>query len=233
MRFPDGNRALTDMYFPQFGVYLEINEIYHLKNEEADKYRSQRIFSVTQFQQENIPECALVVFDRKIDEFIDKINKLKKQAVKKESFEPWDYEGQYNPQKHIKRGYISLDSGAVFRTHKDALQCFGYDKGDYQRSIWKVPNTDYIVWFPKLYDNNYWKNELSVDGGLISVENSQSEISERGRASDLEKRRIVFAHETDPLGKTLYRYKGVFKYDHKNSSSRKAIYFKIEDKIDL
>lgn len=122
---------------------------------------------------------------------------------------------RYTATPHIKAGYIDISTNAVFRTHKDALNCFGYQKGHYQRAAWKIPDEicDVIelpynssVWFPTLDDNAAWDNSLSDDGLLI--------IEKKKEADDFRKNdweyRIVMAKSKDGYNRTLYRFIGVF-----------------------
>ncbi|QII38601.1 hypothetical protein G3M83_13425 [Rouxiella badensis] len=100
---------------------------------------------------------------------------------------------------------------ASFRTHKDALNCFGYNKGLYQRAAWTIPPDvcgaldilgSWAVWFPKMYDNDTWKNTLSEDGTLIS------QIHMDPNFTDEEKwdRRVVMAR----LPNKRYQFIGLF-----------------------
>jgi len=236
VRLPNGKRALTDVYFPQFNIHLEIDEGHHstLEAIERDKKRSEQIISVTEMQIKRISIKNLETFDEEINTFVSELKKSKEALIEEKSFTHWDYEGQFNPEQHINRGYISLDIGAMFRTHRDALQCFGYSGGNYQRASWKIPNQDDIdVWFPKLYENKKWNNELSADGNCIYERSIADHESYRQRAKDNACTRVVFGHETDTFGKTLYRFKGVFKYDENMSKGNAVTYKKICDRYKL
>lgn len=43
---PNG-RALTDMFFPQFGLHIEVDEPYHLSKKEQDRLRQSDIINAT------------------------------------------------------------------------------------------------------------------------------------------------------------------------------------------
>lgn len=49
VRFPDGSRALTDLYFPQFNLHLEIDEKFHEGQKEEDLIRELDIIQVTEY----------------------------------------------------------------------------------------------------------------------------------------------------------------------------------------
>ena len=43
----DGKYYLTDLYFPQLKLHIEVDENHHIQNEKADKLRSTDIVNVT------------------------------------------------------------------------------------------------------------------------------------------------------------------------------------------
>ncbi len=51
---PDGKYALTDMYFPQLGIHIEIDEGHHKTNIESDKAREENIVRVTDHEVKRI-----------------------------------------------------------------------------------------------------------------------------------------------------------------------------------
>lgn len=236
VRLENGKRALTDMYFPQFELHLEIDERHHekLENEINDRERSRSIIDRTNHRIVRIKmptknnNRTLEDVNNDVNDFI---SNLQKKAEKKQ-FIPWDYENRYSPKRHIEKEYIDLNSNAVFRTHKDVLQCFGYEGGHHQRGAWRIPNAPEptIIWFPKLYENGIWKNSLSEDGKVII---EKSDINpERKNYSE---KRVVFAHATDELGKTLYRYLGVFDKGHEDENNIKdgVKFTRISERYDL
>ncbi|MBW6100161.1 hypothetical protein KZ774_08700 [Escherichia coli] len=63
-----------------------------------------------------------------------------------------------------------------------------------------------MVWFPKLYGNSDWGNELTDDGNKIIERNIKDDEGYTERWD----KRIVMAHSRDELNRTLYRFLGVF-----------------------
>ena len=239
IRKQDGTIALVDLFFPQFDTYLEIDEQQHAHSEHrlADARRSQSIFEVTGFTEKRIAvfnECGdltLSEVSKEVDCFVsDLITQKNNQGS---SFVNWDFENQFCPEPHIERGYINLTSKAVFRTHRDALRCFGYVKGNYQRGSWRLPYDDKkMVWFPKLYRNQGWDNML-VDLKTIKEFKNENHAEHLERVLNIPRMRITFAHETNTLGQTLYRYKGVFELDEDATSQSGVIYRKVDDEVRL
>jgi len=230
VRFSSNDWALVDLYFPQFHLHLEIDEKQHGKTQHEidDKKRTASIIEATGHSKPDrikayikkndkyVPRL-LSEFDLEIDKFIEKIRKLKEQQILKDHFVPWDLNKQYAPEPHKERGIIDLSIGAAFRTHQIALSCFGYGGKDYRKAAWKVPYLDdTIVWFPKLYANKDWVNSLENNGKAIvekyigENDNKKKRLLKTTGKPDTRNTRIVFAHEADALGKTLYRFKGVF-----------------------
>ncbi len=235
VRRPDGTRALTDIFFPQFGIHLEIDEPHHKNQENEDFKREQDIIQITnhQIKRIKIPENSdAITVTAKVRDEVDKIIELikgfKEDAIKEKSFIPWDYEGRYSADPVISRGIVSIKDNVVFRTQVEALRCFGFRGNGWQRGAWIIPDgTHDTVWFPRLYRHGIWHNELTDEGETIyeraiKVEDDVS-VYEEGIRS-IEKQRsnnskysdrkyIVFAKARDALGFNLLRYVGSFKMD--------------------
>lgn len=253
VRRPDGKRALTDMYFPQFGVHIEIDEGQHftLEHAEADKRREQDIVSVTEHDIWRVP-AAVEQTDGKIDalplgqiavktdEFILKLKSLKQTQQRNGTFVPWDFEGRYDPFSYQGFDEVAVSQNVLFRRQAEALRLFGYTGGNYQRGVWHLKNVENkFVWFPRLYKQENWDNELSADGMKI-YERPTSEKTRAYRSGSSEHysekdERIVFARAKDVLGNTLYRYVGTFKLNEAASKPFETQFDRIRDseKINL
>ncbi|AJZ90864.1 hypothetical protein VW41_18525 [Klebsiella michiganensis] len=228
IRKNDGKIYLADLFFPQLGLYLEIDEGHH-DSEDAkirDAIRRLDITEATGFREERIPASNVTIneLDKYIDKFIKLVKELKSTLLHKKTFEPWDYEHRYTACNHIKKGMITVGPEALFRHHKDALNCFGYEKGHHQAGHWNIPEHvnkiiglegKNMIWFPKLYEQKDWKNSLSDDGKVITEYPNDLEKSYTERWDH----RIVMAHSRDELNRTLYRFLGVFRADPATLSS--------------
>ena len=83
-----------------------------------------------------------------IDGFVKFIIDRKKQYVSEKKFIPWDYYNKYDPDIHIKRGYLDIKDNVGFLIKKDALRVFGYKGGHYHRALRKIEGTKKKeVWF--------------------------------------------------------------------------------------
>ena len=224
VRLPD-RHALTDLYFPQFGLHLEVDEGHHLEpvNVENDELRLRAIVEATAHDVARIPvvvdqdgvkvERPLEDICKDVEAFIERIRTLKESGQRDGTFLPWDFEERYRPEPHIAKGYVSVADGVLFKYQIDALRCFGFTGEGWQRGAWRIKDgSGDWVWFPRLYPHGMWNNELSEDGSTIY----ERALGEEGRASiakqlkDTSGDRIVFARRTDSLGQTLYQYVGTF-----------------------
>ena len=113
----------------------------------------------------------------------------------------------------------------------DACNCFGHNykpKGVWKGAASHPIEKDSTLWFPKLYENKNWDNKISDDGIVITERkkiNNEKHIKDDIRDNH-DKKIIVFAHVTDSLGATLYRFKGVFKLDVEETLKQKAAIYK-------
>lgn len=252
-----GGHALTDMYFPQFGVHLEVDEPQHasLEQAESDRLRTRDIVDGTG----HTVECIRVyqdgqhgtsqvgIADRDIydvcndvDKFIDNLRELKRASVDLGTFDRWNFESRYDSAIHLERGHIDIAHNVVLKTHREALKCFGYQGGEFQRSSWVLPkpNRDSFVWFPKLYENDEWQNDLKDhEKNIVVKRKGHVSATKSAVDEDLSKpdrNAIVFCHGTDALGATLYRYKGVFRIDRKKSNGQAGtIWKRISTRVEL
>lgn len=92
---PNG-RALTDMYFPQFGLHIEVDETFHLNQEYQDKLREADIINATEHRIERVDTTKEIgSINERISEIVNLI-KFKKSNI---DFIPWDIWLKSNLQK--------------------------------------------------------------------------------------------------------------------------------------
>jgi len=250
IRLGDGRRALTDLYFPQFDLHLEVNEGYHLGHDqaEADAKRTSNIVFATDHEihtievatrniaDGSIENIALSEVNIRVGQLVEDLQRRKQDAIDSGTFRPWDLEQRYNPNRYIAQGSISRFDIVAVRHQRDALRCFGYpfEGGHYYRGYWSVPGRDLLgVWFPRLYKHDSWDNEL-VDEGQRILERP---LTDRGiqRMAELliqeaeHANRVVFAKYKDPLGYDTYRYVGTFVIDLNYSTPQQVTFNLLRD----
>lgn len=225
VRCKNGQRALTDLYFPQFNLHLEIDEPHHNGSVAADERREQDIVDETGHEMIRIRILDERGIERELpevrvetDSFVERLRSEKNAQQKSGTFSPWDFEHRYDPKRIIAMGEFSVSDNVLFRTQVDAMRCFGFTGKGHQRGIWKVRDgSGDMLWFPRLYEHGMWRNELCKEGKVIY----ERAINEDGRASIRKQRKefeenpnqnlIVFAKARDSLGFQLLRYVGTFR----------------------
>ena len=232
----DGKRYLADLCFPSLKLYYEIDEAQHGSDQHKikDEHRQREIIDATDFIEKRISifdknknDRNINEINKEVEEFIAFVQKRKKQFISKGNFIPWDYETKFSPAPHLKRGYIDVKDNVVFSNHRDALRCFGYKKGHYQRAVWRIKGSNKEVWFPKLYRNNTWNNSLSNDfKKIIMKRNNNAKIKRRKKREF-----IVFAHYKDLLGQIVYKFLGEFHTSFKESDNYQHAFIRKKTKI--
>ncbi|MEW6996239.1 AbaSI family restriction endonuclease [Colwelliaceae bacterium BS250] len=230
-------RALTDLFFPQLGLHVEVDEEHHFtpENVESDKIRQADIVNATghEFVRINMQE-SLGDINNAIDTLVNRIRQLKDAT----DFLPWDLEGEFKSQTYIDRGYIDIQDDVAFLTIKDACNCFGHNYAGYQKAGASHPDSEIILWFPKLFKNGKWDNQI-LDEEKTIVERHEDELKavEHVTSHLINKvkhkhKRIVFAKVKGNLGDTLYRFRGQYELDVINSNPQVGlVWHRTETKV--
>ncbi|HHF0536581.1 hypothetical protein NDJ78_11360 [Vibrio parahaemolyticus] len=244
VRLQNGKRALTDLYFPQFDIHLEIDEKHHERQRDKDFKREMDIVRVTKHSIVRIQtpdtkqEHALKIVCAEVDAFINKLLKLRGMKVSKGEFCPWDFESRYSAESVIKAGVVSVKGNIVFRKQLEALRCFGFQGSAYQRGAWQIPDgSNDMIWFPRLYKHGIWHNEITSDGTRIverAFEGNQAAVDSIKKQKELEmkfggRNAIVFAKAKDSLGFNLYRYVGTFRMNLSKSTNTEIVFDRVSD----
>jgi len=221
----DGKFALTDLYFPQFHIHIEVDEPAHKNNKHADEIREQDIVSVT-----GCPDPIRIDVDKtiyeinnQIDNVVKNICELKQEYKDNNSFIPWNIEVEFNPDTYINLGYIDIKDNVAFRTIKDGCNCFGHNYKGYQKAEAKHARyPDIGLWFPKLYSNKDWDNYENPEQTTIT-EKPKTEKYKKFTENYLKNidneinKQIVFARVKDNLGNILYRFRGMYELEQEQS----------------
>ena len=238
IKTPDNKRYLTDLCFPQLNLYCEIDELQHSteKHSLSDDHRMKEIIDASDFIEKRIKiyDAEFNILDlsyinKEIDLLIDFIRKRKKEFLISNDFIPWDFYNKYNAKKYIDKGYLNIKDNIGFLYVRDALKCFGYNGGHYQRAIWKIKGTEKSLWFPKLYENKNWNNSLSDD--MKKIEMKKTDNSLLGLVDKHEW--IVFAHYKDFLGQIVYKFLGEFHSSKELSTEYNHVFIRKKTNIIL
>jgi len=227
---PEG-RALTDLFFPQLKMHVEVDEGQHLKIDNIDKDKIREADIVNATGHEILRIDVTKSFDdinSNINEVVEKIRTRRDR----DTITPWDIDAEFNPQTYIDRGYIDILDDVAFKTIKDACNCFGHTYSGYQRAGASHPNPEIMLWFPKLFPNGLWDNQIYDDEETIIERNEDNEKAKThiiSHINNMEKhkhQRIVFAKVIGNLGDILYRFKGLYKLDLNESSESEGLVWK-------
>lgn len=222
----DGGYALTDMYFPQLGLHIEVDELHHKKQVEADELREQDIINITDHQIERVDIAGgMEEIHARVEEIVE-IIKIK-VAQLGDDFESWDLAREYDPATYIEKGYIHLKDNVAFQKSVDACNCLGYEyKALYKGGAKHPIEANTLIWFPKLYPNGEWNNQISADESVITEQHVDPVRAIEHMDEHIESgvhRRIIFARVKGPLGDILYRFKGAFELDVMESRKRNCL----------
>lgn len=235
-----GRRYLTDLCFPGLNLYYEIDESQHGTKEHqiSDEHRKREIIDATSFIEKRIKvfdkkgnDRKLPEIDKEIDTFVKFIKQRKQQLIQKKEFIPWDYNKKFNPQLHIKRGYLDVKDNIVFLNHRDCMSCFGYKGGHFQRAYWRIKGRNEGLWFPKLYRNNMWNNYLTDDFSQIFMKRADNSAIKLGTPNRQET--IVFAHYKNIFGQVVYKYLGLYILSLTETNKMQWVFDRIKSKVKL
>lgn len=217
---PEGKYAMTDMYFPQIGIHIEVDEEHHKLHISNDKVREHDIISITGHEIYRIDVSKNI---ENINEQIDTTVKLIKdrKIVLGSEFEKWDPSKEVSSETYIKKGYIDIKDDVAFEKSVDAINCFGYEYKGWQKGGINHPiEKDVLIWFPKLYSNGAWINSISTDESKIFERSAISHKVDEHISQVLNKgqhKRIIFARVIDSLGDIKYRFKGLYELNVQNT----------------
>ncbi|MCG8396109.1 phosphoribosylaminoimidazole carboxylase [Bacillus atrophaeus] len=222
----DGGYALTDMYFPQIGVHIEVDEPHHIHQIIQDEIREKDIVSITNHEILRVDVSEdLNAINSQIDYIIQYLNKKISELGKE--FEPWNIERENDPKTYINKGYIDLKENVAFEKCVDVCNCFGHYYKSWFKGGAKHPYLDDTrLWFPKLYPNDEWDNSITSDELIIrekSTDKSKVKAHMEEHIDSNIHNRIVFAKVKGPLGDVMYRFKGEYKLNIEQSYSENCL----------
>lgn len=248
VRRPDGKRALMDVYFPQFNLFVEIDEPYHdgEEQERADRKRTEDLRKALATRQSSMIDApaepvrlkvagqTMAQFNEQIDRVVARITSMKKTKVAEGTFEPFVFGRRASVDYWRERGTVSVDDRTELRTRADVGALFGV-RPNQMKAVWRV-SADTILWWPKFYDNALWSNVLSSDGTEIVETDKRPEGGGPSRVTRNDPRpgdrRLVFAHtEDEQFGGVYYNFAGVF--TQAESGGGRTRYVRVADTVDL
>ena len=243
----DGKYALVDLYFPQLNVGIECDEAHHITNELLDAKRTLSMEEVLSAYNETESFQLLRIkayesiesVEKQID---DTVATLKDVIRRKSNFLAWNFNESPYDVVAIRR-QIHVADRLAFHTIVDICCCFGKNYKSMQKGYFDIGN-GYQLWCPKLafvVDGKAksvtrgWINTLSEDWVHIFQENEDPNMVTNIEDTRSKRPRIVFAQSTDILGRTAYRFLGVYirETQHPKASERVEVYKRIAEYLDF
>ena len=232
----EGKRALLDLYFPQFRLAVEIDELQHVDQVEQDRLRERYVIDTAnvEFWRWKMQDIHTLDDARdRVDELVDDIRERKRAQIKEGTFVPFRFGRTSDPAEWIARGGVGIPDDARFRRHIDVARLFGKDLVMHRSGMLRVSPT-VQVWFPKLYPNQQWHNALLDDGRRI-VQRLAVDVTAGVDPAPLPvgtgtgETRLVFAHYRDEFGRIYYRFVGAF--EHTGQDGDSADFHRIAERI--
>ena len=227
--------ALTDLYLPQIGLHIEINEPAHYYSDERieiDLKRKEEIEKITSHYVKVI-DCrgTLDEIHSQIDDIVSEIREKVTAKRNDKSFVPWEEESQFTADYHKKKGILKVDENPCLRTVEDICNMFGVEvpKRGYLRGsgIIHPKRNDILVWWP-VENHKNWDNQI-IDNDKIILESPRDPLKRAEhfeRYINVNEKRAVFFGNTDVLGFSFYRFKGIFELDREKSSIKQVLVWK-------
>lgn len=244
---PDENYALADLYLPQLGIFVEINEPFHGGKKEEDYKRNDGIVKQTHFDQ-RIIECGsdsggwrtLQDIHQQIDDCVAFIKYRIATAGRIIS------SGEKQTVRYLRsKRVLCAETGDALRTIDDICELTGAiakHLGFLRAGGANFPKRkDSIVWFPNLA-NKAWNNVLNENDDVIYEAPKDFGKCESHVASLLSDhcRRITFVRQKNALGMTAYYFKGIYELDEEatqrtigSNDGAKAVWRRIAKEYDL
>ena len=234
---------LADLAFPSLKLYLEIDEGQHggEGHQTADIKRDAEILEATDWECKRIAvfvnnhgiktDKKLTDLNQEIDDFVQFVKNRKQHLIEQGNIIAWDYEKKFLPKSFIEKQIIRVNDNVALLNHRDVLRLFGYTKGHYQRAVWRIDKFHEMVWFPKLYSNSDWVNRYDQETNTILQ--FRKDLKPHPIPPKDEHDRIVFAHQKNIFGQTVYKFYGIFTADHVKTDSVRHYFKRINTTIDL
>jgi hypothetical protein len=235
VNLPGSHYAMTDVFFPQANIFVEINEPAHYNDAiriKLDEQRRQNILQRTGVQV-SIVDCRepLLKIHQQIDRIVNDIKKVVDEHRHNGNFYTWRPNEFRNPNYWKKKGVISLKDDIILNNIEDICTLFGADFNKTKRgflrkgAIAHPHQNDFHIWWPSAYSRSGWHNESMENDDFITESHDSSEKTSTHYNSTAKwpHKRLVFYFQKDVLGFTGYYFKGVYEIDLTKSNEQDGI----------
>lgn len=129
----------------------------------------------------------------------------------------------------LSNGYLDVADDIAFNNHHDACNLFGHDYKLYLDPVAKHPfEPDKFIWFAKFFDNAVWENTFLENEDVVLERRkiNNSAYVDEALANRTKYKRLLFAKLIEAKGKQVYRFKGYYELDAKESRKRDLILYR-------
>ncbi len=234
--------ALADLYLPQLGMIVEVNEGYHEEptQQQKDALRNQEVADATKADVFVIKASgSLQEIHEQVDDVVAEIrNRI---ADLGNNFLQCDYSiTRSTPEYYKSRGFFSVKSEDWLTNVDDIAAVFGTKpkhRGFLRASGVAVPgHPNETVWWPQP-NHRIWHNELSKDGRYIYEYNKKSDEERAKHVAqwiNSDQKRITFMKEMAYGILPAYNFVGVFKINPQLSKEKNmCVWERISDTYQL
>ena len=231
----DNKYALTDLYLPQLGVHIEVNEDAHYYCDDKVNQDLKRKKEVEINSKHEIIEIdcrgTLSDLNKRIDDCIKEI--LLRIEIQKQNndFQPWETDLTFTVEYHRSKSILDSVENPCLRTVDDICELFEaiVPKRGFLRKggVIHPKNNSLLIWWPS-YGNHHFSNTISEDEDeIIEFSNDEAKRAEHITAVSAHPiKRATFFRDTDALGFTFYRFKGVYELNLEKTSVKNGLVWK-------
>lgn len=231
---PNGKYALTDIYFPQIGLHVEVNEPAHYSSAErihADDIRRAEIEANTSHTVMSI-DCTgkMGMIHAQVDNVVDYVRQEVARQRAEGRFNPWNPEFENSPEFYQQKGYLDAAENVQLSRIEDICKLFNarFVKRGFQRpgAADHPTDTTMTLWWPAVKRQG-WENHLA-DGHVIErhIDAGKMAAHVNNVLGTTRTRRLVFFRHRDELGYSFYRFKGVYELDRDSTSTVNGVVWK-------
>lgn len=231
-----GKYALIDLYLPQLGIAIEVDESHHKEQYTEDEIRQKEIEQLDiQVERVQCYEKSLEEVNNEIEKIIEKI--ITKKNELGDNFKPWN--GLNGYEYYTDKGFFDVNDPTELISPTEICNCLGLENAAQRGAAW-LKEDEILIWWPhENEEKKYrWHNKLSDDGlEIIEIDNKEGEQDKfylDAIKKDTNIKRLVFYRKKNMLNDKLYRFVGVFMLDvDKTKNRHERVYKRIDDKFKL
>ncbi|HMV30409.1 MAG TPA: hypothetical protein PKE23_13535 [Anaerolineales bacterium] len=235
---PENRYAMSDIFFPQANVFVEINEPAHYESEwriELDRQRNEHIAARTKTRVE-VVDCRepLEGIHLQIDGIVDLIRERVSEAKESGAFKRWRPNEARNPQYWKTQKVIRLEDEIILNNIEAICELFDADfkqtkRGYFRKGAIAHPSVpECVIWWPSAFSRSGWSNTSKEDGTFIAESHQNPQRNQTHYHDTLKwpHKRIVFYFQRDVLGFSGYYFMGVYEIDFDLSNEREGLFWR-------